>query len=149
MSKNNAAIKVPYRLELEGHCINKGPLTYELFALSEHSGSARGGHYIAYSRRGSEWFYFSDGNVKGTSWEKVRSSQPYILFYKRIEWHLSWLSDLFCIIIQKNLINYVIKRKRRGPRTRRANRYRQQQSKRTKTYHSKSQRCLRIQYQSW
>jgi ubiquitin C-terminal hydrolase len=68
LSKNNACVKLPLRIELDGHCINKGPLAYELFAMTEHSGTARGGHYVAYSRRGNNWFYFSDGTVKGLNW---------------------------------------------------------------------------------
>ena len=85
LSKNNAVVRPPYRLDLEGHCINKGPLLYELFAISEHGGTARGGHYVAHTRRGAEWNYFSDSTIRNESWEKARSSQPYILFYKRIE----------------------------------------------------------------
>jgi ubiquitin carboxyl-terminal hydrolase 16/45 len=68
LSKNNASVKLPSTLSLDGHCINKGSLAYELFAFVEHTGTARGGHYVAYSKRGNDWFYFSDGTVKGLSW---------------------------------------------------------------------------------
>lgn len=68
LSKNNAIIRPPFRLDLEGHCLNKGPIVYEIFAISEHSGSAHGGHYVAYSRRGGDWYYFSDSNVKAQTW---------------------------------------------------------------------------------
>jgi ubiquitin C-terminal hydrolase len=83
LSKNNAEVKVAPTLQLEGHCINPGPHHYELYAMIIHSGTARGGHYTACSRRGEGWVYFSDSNFKTIPWEKVRSSQPYILFYRR------------------------------------------------------------------
>jgi len=52
--------------------------------MTVHSGTARGGHYVAYTRRDQDWFYFSDDTIKIQSWEKVKTCQPYILFYKRV-----------------------------------------------------------------
>lgn len=76
-------MKVAPSLQLDGHCLNPGPHNYELYAMIVHSGTARGGHYTACSRRGEGWVYFSDSSFKTIPWEKVRSSQPYILFYRR------------------------------------------------------------------
>lgn len=36
---------------MEGHCLNKGQYFYELYAMVVHSGTAKGGHYIAYTCR--------------------------------------------------------------------------------------------------
>ena len=49
-----------------------------------HSGSSLAGHYVAYTRRGKQWYYFSDSNFKEASWEKVMMAQPYLLFYCRV-----------------------------------------------------------------
>lgn len=33
---------------------------YELFAVTVHIGSIDKGHYIAYTKRGSQWYLFND-----------------------------------------------------------------------------------------
>jgi ubiquitin C-terminal hydrolase len=84
LSKNNADVKVQPILEMEGHCLNPGVHRYEIYAMIIHNGTARGGHYTALSRRGEGWVYFSDSSFKQITWNQVRTSQPYILFYRRI-----------------------------------------------------------------
>ena len=84
-SKNNAPVKIPAQLNISGHSITPGNHFYELYGVVEHSGTARGGHYVAYTRRGHFWYYFSDSQFYQTSWDKVKKSQPYILFFKKVD----------------------------------------------------------------
>lgn len=62
--KNNSDVPFPLTLDLGGVCINPGKWTYNLYGVSVHQGGARGGHYIAYTRRGDSWYYFSDSHYK-------------------------------------------------------------------------------------
>ncbi|CAB3977798.1 Ubiquitin carboxyl-terminal hydrolase 2 [Paramuricea clavata] len=60
---------------------------YNLFAVSNHSGSAFGGHYTAYCKHpeSKEWHSFNDSRVGALSSSSVRGSQAYVLFYERDE----------------------------------------------------------------
>lgn len=70
------------------------PPVYRLAGLVEHSGTMRGGHYVAYVRGGQRvkesdssstvWYNVSDAHVRQVSLEKVLHSEAYILFYERI-----------------------------------------------------------------
>ncbi|KAL0884464.1 hypothetical protein Bca101_008445 [Brassica carinata] len=72
------------------------PPVYRLAGLVEHSGTMRGGHYVAYVRGGgkkvkesdssstSVWYNVSDAHVCQVSLDKVLHSEAYILFYERI-----------------------------------------------------------------
>jgi ubiquitin C-terminal hydrolase len=76
---------------------DKGFYRYRLIGIVEHSGTMRGGHYVAYVRgpvsgeNGSEdvgpgshtWFYISDSHVRQTSLESVLQSEAYLLFYEK------------------------------------------------------------------
>jgi len=62
---------------------------YDLYAIQVHSGSLKGGHYIAYARHdsestgGQEWYYYSDSNFHRVEVQEVLKQQAYMLFYKR------------------------------------------------------------------
>ncbi|CAN0300160.1 unnamed protein product [Lampetra fluviatilis] len=82
---------------------------YSLYAVVEHSGTMRGGHYTAYVKTRPErperpaagpgesggsgqqqqqqqegaWFYVSDSHVRAASLEQVLACQAYLLFYER------------------------------------------------------------------
>ncbi|XP_039986816.1 ubiquitin carboxyl-terminal hydrolase 2a isoform X1 [Xiphias gladius] len=57
---------------------------YNLYAVSNHSGTTMGGHYTAYCRNPSsgEWYTFNDSRVTPMSSSQVRSSDAYVLFYE-------------------------------------------------------------------
>lgn len=80
-------------------CSGEDPPVYRLAGLVEHSGTMRGGHYVAYVRGGgggkkvkesgassssSVWYHVSDAHVRQVSLDKVLHSEAYILFYERI-----------------------------------------------------------------
>ncbi|KNA06097.1 hypothetical protein SOVF_184260 [Spinacia oleracea] len=71
---------------------------YHLIGVVEHSGSMRGGHYVAYVRGGdrrkgrseeetirgrSVWYHTSDAYVRETTLEEVLGCEAYILFYEK------------------------------------------------------------------
>ncbi|XP_076138186.1 ubiquitin carboxyl-terminal hydrolase 2a isoform X2 [Alosa pseudoharengus] len=57
---------------------------YNLYAVSNHSGTTMGGHYTAYCRNptSGEWYTFNDSRVTPMSSSQVRSSDGYVLFYE-------------------------------------------------------------------
>lgn len=79
-------------------CINEEKYEYHLVGLVEHSGTMRGGHYVAYVRggqrnsgkggdkenEGSTWYQASDAYVREVSLDEVLRCEAYILFYEKI-----------------------------------------------------------------
>lgn len=76
-------------------CMDRDDCNYRLVGVVEHSGTMRGGHYIAYVRGGnrkrssgeaekdaSVWYYASDAMVKEVTLDRVLGSEAYILFYE-------------------------------------------------------------------
>ncbi|XP_068457394.1 ubiquitin carboxyl-terminal hydrolase 2-like [Clinocottus analis] len=57
---------------------------YNLYAVSNHSGNALGGHYTAYCKNPAlgEWYSYNDSRVSPVSSSQVRSSNAYVLFYE-------------------------------------------------------------------
>uniref|UniRef100_A0A3P8WGR5 Ubiquitin carboxyl-terminal hydrolase 2 n=1 Tax=Cynoglossus semilaevis TaxID=244447 RepID=A0A3P8WGR5_CYNSE len=57
---------------------------YNLYAVSNHSGNALGGHYTAYCKNAAlgEWYNYNDCRVSPMSSSQVRSSNAYVLFYE-------------------------------------------------------------------
>ena len=61
---------------------NKNTYKYNLYAVANHTGGARGGHYYAYIKNGDSWYNFNDTQVtKLTARHKIVSSNVYLLFY--------------------------------------------------------------------
>jgi len=63
----------------------QAPPIYDLYAVSEHSGTLGGGHYTATAQnfQSKNWFRFNDSHVSQTTAEKAISSEAYVLFYRR------------------------------------------------------------------
>ncbi|XP_075047286.1 ubiquitin carboxyl-terminal hydrolase 2 isoform X2 [Mixophyes fleayi] len=58
--------------------------TYNLYAVSNHSGTTMGGHYTAYCKNpnNGEWYTYNDSRVTAMSSSQVKSSDAYVLFYE-------------------------------------------------------------------
>ncbi|ERN11851.1 ubiquitin carboxyl-terminal hydrolase 2 [Amborella trichopoda] len=97
LSKLNGHVNFREMLELRPYmdrrCPDKDSSLYSLVGVVEHSGSMRGGHYVAYVRGPHSrdpqglgeysWFYASDVNVSRVSLTEVLKSEAYILFYEK------------------------------------------------------------------
>lgn len=67
-----------------------GPVRYSLQAVCVHLGSFNRGHYIAYCKRGPQWYTFDDSNVHSMDEDKVvdndvhsPTKNAYMLFYAK------------------------------------------------------------------
>ena len=82
---------------LSYRCIDKEKYHYRLVGVVEHLGTMRGGHYVAYVRRGeksrgkaekdnggSVWYHVSDVHVRAVTLDEVLRCEAYILFYEKI-----------------------------------------------------------------
>jgi len=59
---------------------------YNLSSVVEHVGSAMGGHYLSYKRKGpssSQWLRCSDTDVREVDVGAVLGAQAFLLFYKK------------------------------------------------------------------
>ncbi|MBA0765466.1 hypothetical protein Gotri_014661 [Gossypium trilobum] len=88
---------IDLRPYLDPRCEDADNCNYSLVGVVEHSGTMRGGHYIAYVRGGekrkgttgidyvgSQWYYVSDQHVRQASIEEVLRCEAYILFYEKV-----------------------------------------------------------------
>ncbi|KAK6645035.1 hypothetical protein RUM43_001311 [Polyplax serrata] len=72
-------------LDLSPYAANKGQgCTYNLYAISNHSGTAYGGHYTAYCKHPytGNWHEYNDSRVSSLSSRSVVSGEAYVLFYE-------------------------------------------------------------------
>ena len=78
-------VKFPIKnLDLSNYVLdNKGPLIYDLYAVSNHYGSLSNGHYTAFAKSKNEWYEFDDSNVNRIGESKVITEAAYILFYEK------------------------------------------------------------------
>lgn len=84
------------------HIVEKNKvIKYKLFALINHNGSLKSGHYTSIANKNKthdlyhpNWYYFDDENVKTTEHGKlfenhtndyIGSSEVYVLFYERVD----------------------------------------------------------------
>jgi len=58
---------------------NTNPI-YSTYAIIEHHGNPRGGHYIAYARHNDKWLCYDDTNINYVDESKVINDNTYILF---------------------------------------------------------------------
>lgn len=54
---------------------------YELSSVVVHKGKIDSGHYISYSREGTDWFQFDDVKVTLATEAQVLDANAYLLFY--------------------------------------------------------------------
>lgn len=82
--KNNIVISSPINITITSIC--KRQYNYRLYAVIQHSGSMRGGHYVAYVNNivNKKWYLFNDSSVNQIPNPKDLTditAQAYILFY--------------------------------------------------------------------
>ncbi len=70
--KLNTFVEIPVEININQYCMDKGSFIYEIFAGAVHSGSSNFGHYVAYTKRGTKWFYFSDTHAKPTFFTSLK-----------------------------------------------------------------------------
>ncbi|XP_049923086.1 uncharacterized protein LOC126404121 isoform X3 [Epinephelus moara] len=83
--KINCTVAVPYTLQIPGN------QTYELYAVVDHSGDLRSGHYTATikSQDDDKWYNFNDSRVTLRDYQPFqvdnfeKSSSAYLLFYRK------------------------------------------------------------------
>jgi ubiquitin C-terminal hydrolase len=87
---NIEATNMTQWLSFPGVSRNTNPV-YTTYAIVEHHGSSRGGHYINYSRHGSGWLCYDDQNIYPVSSDKVINDDTYILFMTNKPHELEWI----------------------------------------------------------
>jgi len=89
--KNNTLVKYPINdLNLSKYFISnnfykENNVFYDLYAISQHSGSLEGGHYASACRNFGKWYEIDDTTVFSSDEETIISPEGYILFYRRKE----------------------------------------------------------------
>mmetsp|Transcript_41523 Transcript_41523/g.90002 ORF Transcript_41523/g.90002 Transcript_41523/m.90002 type:complete len:120 (+) Transcript_41523:1308-1667(+) len=59
------------------------PPVYTLCGMCCHEEHGVGGHYIAVTKHGGEWYTFNDSVVDPGGLETAKTGTPYLLFYQR------------------------------------------------------------------
>ncbi|XP_044039294.1 uncharacterized protein LOC122869929 isoform X2 [Siniperca chuatsi] len=85
--KINCTVDVPCTLQIPEN------QTYELYAVVEHFGDLRSGHYVATIKDDERWYSFNDDTVTLLNYQPFqvdnfeKSSSAYLLFYRKAEVH--------------------------------------------------------------
>jgi hypothetical protein len=76
VEKNTVRCAFPEHIDMREHMENPGgePCTYELTSVVAHSGTARGGHYISFIKRGEHWFECNDSFIRPVRWSEIEKS---------------------------------------------------------------------------
>jgi ubiquitin carboxyl-terminal hydrolase 2/21 len=70
-------------LNLNKFSDNKLDANYNLYAISNHTGSTNGGHYFSYCKNGDKWYEYNDRIVMTMTQEQILTNGAYVLFYER------------------------------------------------------------------
>ncbi|KAK9058456.1 hypothetical protein SSX86_023298 [Deinandra increscens subsp. villosa] len=96
LSKLNGHVNFSKTIDLKPYmdpscCIDGETYNYQLVGVVEHSGTMRGGHYVAYVKGvakgnldNSLWYHASDAYIREASLEEVLGCEAYILFYEQM-----------------------------------------------------------------
>ena len=88
-SKNSEVVDFPVtELDMSKYVLNgksEESCIYDLYAISNHSGSLYGGHYIAHCKNSvdGKWYCFNDSSANRSSEKGLVCSSAYVLFYRR------------------------------------------------------------------
>lgn len=84
--KVSTRVEFPDSLDVTEYSSEKGnsKIIYNLYAVSNHSGSVHSGHYTASCKHpySGDWFLFNDNRVSSTSMHSTVSSEAYLVFYE-------------------------------------------------------------------
>jgi ubiquitin C-terminal hydrolase len=81
--KTQDFIKFTEQLDLSKY--TRSSSTYQLYGISNHSGSVNGGHYTSYIKnRNGKWYHYNDTIVKEIPPGEIVSTKAYCLFYRKI-----------------------------------------------------------------
>ena len=86
ISKINNLIQFPLTELKLSQFYNQEKISYNLYGVVHHSGSANGGHYISYTKNiiSKDWYEFNDSNVRQVkNPESIVNSGAYLLFYEK------------------------------------------------------------------
>jgi ubiquitin carboxyl-terminal hydrolase 8 len=80
---NDTLIVDKYVNEMYRSALGERNITYKLYAIGNHSGTASGGHYYAYCKNSEQnkWYCYNDSNVSEIV-KDIDTQNAYILFYK-------------------------------------------------------------------
>lgn len=84
VSFNHANVNLLRWIGFPGVLRNAKP-NYSAFAVIEHHGCSRGGHYISYAKHGPQWLCYDDNSVNVTSSDSVINNDSYVVFLTRKE----------------------------------------------------------------
>tara|TARA_B110000495_G_C22967614_1_gene567624 strand:- start:293 stop:1246 length:954 start_codon:yes stop_codon:yes gene_type:complete len=77
-------IDFPETLDMKKYCISsEQKKEYELYGVCIHSGGLGGGHYYAICKnyKSNKWYVHNDSNVSETSFDSLKTKNPYCFFY--------------------------------------------------------------------
>lgn len=86
-TNSNAKFTDPYDLSkyFAPEVLPEGGAKYELIGISQHRGSGiGGGHYVAYVKRGQEWFCANDSSISSVDVKNVPFDDCSVLSYRRL-----------------------------------------------------------------
>jgi len=89
--KVHRKVAIPMLLDLSALLGSSSFGTYELCSMVVHDGGMGGGHYMAYARHRkgknltNDWLWFSDQHFGPVDAEEVFNSEPFLLFYERVQ----------------------------------------------------------------
>ena len=87
LNKNHGRIDIPlhnadFSKYVKGY--NPHAYVYDLYAVCNHGGNSRGGHYTSYIKNANgKWYQFNDTAVNEIKEEQVITPQSYCLFYRK------------------------------------------------------------------
>jgi ubiquitin C-terminal hydrolase len=86
--KDDRVVTFPTRLDLSSYVVDpesSSSSTYTLISFLQHEGTMATGHYWSHVRKDLAWFRCDDISVQPVTLSTVLKSNPYILFYERLD----------------------------------------------------------------
>ncbi|ORY87985.1 hypothetical protein BCR37DRAFT_20020 [Protomyces lactucae-debilis] len=90
-TRNAVAIEFPEKLDpaaVAGHDFKSKDQVYQLRSFVTHKGSHNRGHYIAFRKRGSQWYMISDETIRIVATEQALAGfreSVFLLFYEKVD----------------------------------------------------------------